>query len=69
MGFMDAVRSVFGKYATFSGRAPRSEYWWYTLFIIIVSGMLYQLDLMMFPGLFTYDVTSTSAAGGCCCLR
>jgi uncharacterized membrane protein YhaH (DUF805 family) len=29
MGFMDALTSVFrNNYATFSGRASRSEYWW-----------------------------------------
>ncbi|MGZ4501574.1 MAG: DUF805 domain-containing protein [Nocardioidaceae bacterium] len=32
-----AVRSVLSKYATFSGRAPRSEYWWLYLFSILVS--------------------------------
>ncbi|MGZ4581551.1 MAG: DUF805 domain-containing protein [Nocardioidaceae bacterium] len=32
-----AVRSVLSKYATFSGRAPRSEYWWFYLFSILVS--------------------------------
>ena len=26
-----AVRSVLGQYATFSGRAGRAEYWWYSL--------------------------------------
>ena len=33
MSFMDSVKTVFGKYATFSGRALRSEFWWYVLFI------------------------------------
>ncbi len=61
MGFIEAVRSVLGKYATFSGRAPRSEYWWYTLFLIIVSGILFRLDLMMFPNLFSYAVTDSGA--------
>ncbi len=36
MGFMDAVKSCFGKYATFSGRASRSEYWFFVLFVILV---------------------------------
>ena len=36
MSFADAVRSVFSQYATFSGRARRSEYWWYTLFAVIL---------------------------------
>lgn len=35
MGFVDAVRTGFGKYATFSGRAMRSEYWWWALFVFL----------------------------------
>ena len=41
MSFMDAVKSCFGKYATFSGRASRSEFWFFTLFIFIVMIALY----------------------------
>lgn len=38
MGFTDAVRTVLReKYATFSGRASRSEYWWYYLFYILMA--------------------------------
>jgi hypothetical protein len=32
IGFVDAVKRGFKKYATFKGRASRSEYWWWTLF-------------------------------------
>ncbi len=32
MGFVDAVRTGFSKYATFSGRASRPEYWYFALF-------------------------------------
>lgn len=32
MGIVEAVKSCFGKYATFSGRASRSEYWFFCLF-------------------------------------
>jgi uncharacterized membrane protein YhaH (DUF805 family) len=37
MNFQDAIKTCFTKYADFSGRASRSEYWWFVLFIIIVS--------------------------------
>ena len=37
MTFFDSVSSVFDKYATGSGRASRSEYWWWTLFVFIAS--------------------------------
>ena len=36
MNMQEAVTSVLSKYATFSGRAPRSEYWWFALANIIV---------------------------------
>ncbi|PHZ85670.1 DUF805 domain-containing protein [Paremcibacter congregatus] len=36
MEFSEAVKSVFSKFATFSGRAARSEYWYFQLFIFLV---------------------------------
>lgn len=40
MGFGEAVQSVFSKYATFSGRARRSEYWYFVLLQVIVTAVL-----------------------------
>lgn len=37
MSFIDAVRAALSKYATFSGRSRRSEYWWFALFNLLVS--------------------------------
>jgi uncharacterized membrane protein YhaH (DUF805 family) len=37
MSFADAVRTCLNKYADFSGRARRSEYWWFFLFNVLVS--------------------------------
>jgi uncharacterized membrane protein YhaH (DUF805 family) len=36
-----AVGRFWKKYATFSGRASRSEFWWWALVNIIISGILY----------------------------
>ena len=36
IGFVDAIKRGFKKYATFSGRASRSEYWWWYLFTFLV---------------------------------
>jgi len=36
MGFVEAVRTCLAKYATFSGRASRSEFWWFALFHALV---------------------------------
>jgi uncharacterized membrane protein YhaH (DUF805 family) len=32
----NAIQACFSKYATFSGRATRSEYWYFELFYLIV---------------------------------
>ncbi len=37
MSFGDAIKSFFKNYANFSGRARRSEFWFATLFIALVS--------------------------------
>jgi uncharacterized membrane protein YhaH (DUF805 family) len=36
MSFGDAVRTCINKFATFDGRATRSEFWWFYLFAILV---------------------------------
>ena len=36
MGLFEAAGSCFGKYATFSGRASRSEFWYFGLFYLLV---------------------------------
>lgn len=53
MGFTDAVKSFFNNYATFSGRAPRSEYWYVILFCILAGFVGGILDGIVGAGLFT----------------
>ena len=48
MDFMTAVRTCFQKYANISGRAPRSEYWWFALFMVIASFVLGIIDGLIF---------------------
>ena len=36
MNFVEAISSCFGNYANFSGRAVRSEHWYWYLFVAIV---------------------------------
>src|SRR5262249_55622094 len=36
MNFFEAIGSGFHNYVNFSGRAPRSEYWYWTLFAILL---------------------------------
>ena len=42
MGFGQAVKACFGKYADFKGRASRSEYWYFALFVglLFLAGFL-----------------------------
>ena len=51
MGFFEAVRSVFSKYFDFSGRALRSEYWYFMLFSILIGFATGIIDLI-----FSYSV-------------
>ena len=36
LSFGQAVSACFSKYATFTGRARRSEYWWFTLLLFVI---------------------------------
>ncbi len=40
MTFVESVKTCLSKYATFSGRATRSEYWWFYLATFIVGLVL-----------------------------
>ena len=46
VGFKEAIRNFFIKYATFSGRATRKEYWYAVLFqlavMLLLSGPSYE---------------------------
>ncbi len=39
MGFVEAIKTVLKKYCCFSGRARRSEYWWWALAYGIISNL------------------------------
>jgi uncharacterized membrane protein YhaH (DUF805 family) len=49
MNFWQAVRSVFSDYVKFSGRAVRSEYWYWSLFVSIVALAALLIDHTFFP--------------------
>jgi uncharacterized membrane protein YhaH (DUF805 family) len=44
MTFQEAIRVCLTKYADFSGRAARSEFWWFCAFVMLVAGGLTYLD-------------------------
>jgi uncharacterized membrane protein YhaH (DUF805 family) len=49
MNFFEAIASGFRNYVNFSGRAARSEYWYWVLFVILASMALAILDRGLFP--------------------
>jgi uncharacterized membrane protein YhaH (DUF805 family) len=57
MGFGRAVSTCFQKYATFSGRARRAEYWWWVLFSILLTALAVAVD-------FAFDLRIKNDLGG-----
>jgi uncharacterized membrane protein YhaH (DUF805 family) len=48
MGFTDAIKTGFQKYIGFSGRAARSEYWYWVLFILLLQIVAWLIDMTLF---------------------
>ena len=48
MTFQETIGKCFSNYATFSGRAPRSEFWWFILFVILGNFFLGIVDSILF---------------------
>ncbi len=69
MTFTEAVKTCYSKYATFSGRASRSEYWWFYLFFILVGfviGLLSEVSgiFSIVGGIFILGSIIPSIAAG-----
>lgn len=58
MNFGEAIASGFRNYVGFDGRAPRSEYWFWVLFVILVSIATGIIDAILFG---TGGVSPTNA--------
>lgn len=52
MTFQESIKVCFGKYADFSGRASRSEYWWFMLFLVLASLAISMISPIL-SGLFS----------------
>ena len=59
MTMIESVKTCLSKYATFSGRASRSEFWWLILFWLLVGSALSFIDGLVFAPA-TFDVGSSS---------
>ena len=71
MSFGQSIKHVFSNYATFQGRASRSEFWWWYLFLIITNAVVsipYTIGIMNSANSMTVnektgEITSGSLSG------
>ena len=61
MNFTQAISSGFSRYFDFRTRSSRSEYWYWTLFSIVVSVAATMLDALIFSGAAILDAISSFA--------
>lgn len=52
-----AVRTVLSKYATFSGRASRAEFWWWILAIFLLSLLTRLIDAFVFAPMLGFGAS------------
>ena len=57
MSFVDAIKSGFAKYADFSGRARRSEFWFWALFVLLLELAAVLVDALLGTTPLFYVIT------------
>ena len=65
MTLQELVRTVLSKYATFTGRASRSEFWWWCLVVFLVGLVLGAVEGSMFGN--GYGILSGISRWPCSC--
>src|SRR5215470_15576897 len=63
MGFVEAISSVFRNYVGFSGRAARSEYWFWTLFTILLYIVTIAIDIVILRSGDFHPLTTIAQLG------
>ena len=68
MGFVESIKTCFSKYFVFSGRATRSEFWYFLLFLVIGDILTIFVDFSLNPELLEietewYDIGPTGVLG------
>lgn len=51
MTFTESLKTCFSKYADFNGRASRSEFWWFVLFVLagaVVTSFIHETLYLLF---------------------
>ncbi|PKQ27255.1 MAG: DUF805 domain-containing protein [Actinobacteria bacterium HGW-Actinobacteria-4] len=56
MGFGQSVKTCFGKYADFKGRALRSEFWWFYLFLQLVFLPFWVIFMVLYVAAFATSI-------------
>jgi|GEM_PF-570491 len=64
MNFGEAISSCFSKYATFEGRASRSEYWYFVLFYAGIGGVS-SVYVPVISNVFLLATLIPAASSGC----
>lgn len=64
MTLFDAVRTCLSKYANFSGRATRSEYWWFFLAVLLGSAFAWIISPLRVYTLFSVAILLPLVAVG-----
>jgi len=52
MGFQEAIKTAYNKYADFNGTATKAEFWWYWLYILILVCVAAFIEEMIWPGMY-----------------
>ena len=64
MNFQQSIEVCFKKYADFSGRASRPEFWWFVLFIfvgsLVLSAVSFWLNLLFLLGTLLPQVAAAT---------
>jgi hypothetical protein len=61
--FFESIRICLTKYAEFNGRASRAEFWWFTLFVLLVAVALAYLNEILSSVFLTAILLPLLAAG------
>lgn len=59
MGFGEAIQSGFKNYVTWRGRASRSEFWWWMLFVYLVQipfSIIYSISVQNLVNAGTFEI-------------
>ncbi|MDQ0506306.1 DUF805 domain-containing protein [Xanthobacter agilis] len=64
MDFGTAVKTCLSKYAVFQGRASRSEFWWFELFLLLVPLVIAILSALFMGQMMTEVMTENDGPMG-----